>query len=109
MIFLFFKQEEKKQKYFFYFCSSSHDYRLIFGLENGLVVVDYISKIILMNMATADLYGTMNPFQRPISSPKRRGPFNDLNNDESSIYSSECQVNSFLFPFCTFFSLLILN
>ncbi|CAF1035478.1 unnamed protein product [Rotaria sp. Silwood1] len=55
---------------------------LILGLENGLVVIDYLSKSILMNMATADLYGTMDPFQRTIMSPKRHGTSNDINNDE---------------------------
>ena len=65
--------------------------RLIFGLENGLVVIDYLSKFILMNMATADLYGTMDPFQRT-ASPKRRGPSNESNNDDSNIFSYEYQV-----------------
>ncbi|CAF1230907.1 unnamed protein product [Adineta steineri] len=57
---------------------------LIFGLENGLVVVDYLSQSILMNMATSDLYGTMDPFQRTTVSPKRRGTANDCNNDDPS-------------------------
>ncbi|CAF1945267.1 unnamed protein product [Rotaria magnacalcarata] len=61
---------------------------LIFGLENGLVVVDYLSKFILMNMVTSDLYGTMDPFQRATSSPKRRtGTTNDPNNEDSNIFS----------------------
>ncbi|CAF4065954.1 unnamed protein product [Rotaria sp. Silwood2] len=65
---------------------------LILGLENGLVVIDYLSKSILMNMATADLYGTMDPFQRTTvtaTSPKRRGTSNDSNNDD--ILSADCQ------------------
>lgn len=60
--------------------------RLVFGLENGLVVVDYLSQFILMNMATADLYGTMDPFQRATQSPKRRGPANDNNPDDPAIF-----------------------
>ena len=74
---------------------------MIFGLENGLVVIDYLSQFILMNMATGDLYGTMDPFQRAALSPKRRGPSNDSNNDESNVFSYEYQVNkkfSLLFP-----------
>ena len=67
--------------------------RLIFGLENGLVVVDYLSQFVLMNMATADLYGTMDPFLRASSSPKRRGQMNDSNLDDSSIFNYEHQVN----------------
>jgi hypothetical protein len=71
--------------------------RLIFGLDNGLVVIDYLSKFILMNMATGDLYGTMDPFQRTIVSPKRRGTTNDSNNDDSG--ASDHQVNICLFIF----------
>lgn len=66
--------------------------RLIFGLDNGLVVVDFLSQSILMNMATADLYGTMDPFHRTTTSPKRRGPSNDSNNDDST--ASDYQVNT---------------
>ena len=66
--------------------------RLIFGLENGLVVVDYHSQFILMNLATGDLYGTSDPFQRTALSPKRRGPSNESNNDDSNIFSYEYQV-----------------
>ena len=59
-----------------------------------------------MNMATGDLYGTMDPFQRAALSPKRRGPSNDSNNDDSNVFSYEYQVNnrtkSFsLFPLMT--------
>jgi len=71
---------------FFFFLN-----RLIFGLENGLVVIDYLSQSILMNMATGDLYGTMDPFQRTSTSPKRRGPSNDCNNDD--LTTADHQVN----------------
>jgi hypothetical protein len=74
-----------KNKSFFFFN------RLIFGLENGLVVIDYLSQSILMNMATADLYGTMDPFQRTNISPKRRGPSSDSNHDDHT--SADYQVN----------------
>lgn len=66
--------------------------RLIFGLENGLVVIDYLSQSILMNMVTADLYGTMDPFQRTSVSPRRRGPSNDPNNED--LTSADYQVNT---------------
>jgi hypothetical protein len=66
--------------------------RLIFGLENGLVVIDFLSKYILMNMTTGDLYGTMDPFQRATLSPKRRGQSSEANNDDSNIFSYEYQV-----------------
>ena len=68
--------------------------RLIFGLENGLVVVDYLSKLILMNMATPDLYGTTDPFQRASLSLKHRGLSSiDSNNDGSNASTFEYQVN----------------
>ncbi len=75
-----------KNKIFHFF-----KYRLIFGLENGLVVIDYLSKFILMNMATGDLYGTSDPFQRAALSPKRRGPSSDSNHDDHT--SADYQVN----------------
>ena len=77
--------------------------RLIFGLENGLVVVDYLSQSILMNMATGDLYGTMDPFQRTMVSPKRRGPSNDTNSDDAA--TADHQVN---IAFASIFSLRLL-
>ncbi len=82
-----FELKTKKNLLFF-----SFTYRLIFGLENGLVVIDYLSKFILMNMTTGDLYGTMDPFQRTTSSPKRRGPSNESNNEDSNIFSYDYQV-----------------
>lgn len=77
---------------------------MIFGLENGLVVVDYLSKSILMNMVTSDLYGTMDPFQRATSSPKRRvGTSNDPNNDDSNVFSYDYPVGTiFLFNIILF-------
>lgn len=62
---------------------------LIFGLDNGLVVVDFLSQSILMNMATANLYGTMDPFQRSSASPKRRGTSNDSNTEDSSLFDHQ--------------------
>ncbi|CAF1109170.1 unnamed protein product, partial [Didymodactylos carnosus] len=79
---------------------------LIFGLENGLVVIDYLSKSILMNMATADLYGTlvltdsvflgtMDPFQRATLSPKRKGFASDVpvsTDDPTSVHDHQTQT-----------------
>ena len=47
-----------------------------------------------MNMPTVDLYGTMDPFQRTVMSPKRRGPSNDFYND--NLIFTDYQVNIFL-------------
>ena len=52
-----------------------------------------------MNMATVDLYGTMDPFQRTSISPKRRATSNDVNNDD---IPSDHQVNIFQMIFLFF-------
>ncbi|CAF0818239.1 unnamed protein product [Didymodactylos carnosus] len=68
---------------------------MVFGFENGLVVIDYLSKSILMNMATADLYGTMDPFQRATLSPKRKGPLSDVllsTDDPTSVHDHQPQT-----------------
>lgn len=57
-----------------------------------------------MNMVTSDLYGTMDPFQRATSSPKRRvGTSNDPNNDDSNVFSYDYPVGTiFLFNIILF-------
>lgn len=59
-----------------------------------------------MNMATADLYGTMDPFQRTSISPKRRGTGNDLNSDDMTPSDYQVRVSLTLF---SFFRLFFLN
>ncbi|RWS07834.1 syntaxin-binding protein 5-like isoform X9, partial [Dinothrombium tinctorium] len=44
---------------------------LAYGNENGLVIIDLIQKSIVVNIATFELYGTADPFQRYLKSPKR--------------------------------------
>ncbi|XP_067459286.1 syntaxin-binding protein 5-like isoform X1 [Thunnus thynnus] len=44
---------------------------LAFGNCNGLAVVDYLQKTILLCMSTLDLYGTADPYQRLTRSPRR--------------------------------------
>uniref|UniRef100_A0A3Q3KCC6 Syntaxin-binding protein 5-like n=1 Tax=Monopterus albus TaxID=43700 RepID=A0A3Q3KCC6_MONAL len=44
---------------------------LAFGNCNGLVVVDYLQKTILLCMSTLDLYGAADPYQRLTRSPRR--------------------------------------
>jgi len=60
-----------------------------------------------MNMVTSDLYGTMDPFQRATLSPKRRGPSNESNNDESNVFSYEYQVNYFIKKIFLFLLIII--
>ncbi|KAM6986081.1 syntaxin-binding protein 5-like isoform 12-T12 [Aplochiton taeniatus] len=44
---------------------------LAFGNCNGLAVVDYIQKSILLCMSTLDLYGAADPYQRLTRSPRK--------------------------------------
>uniref|UniRef100_A0A4W6DG00 Syntaxin-binding protein 5-like n=1 Tax=Lates calcarifer TaxID=8187 RepID=A0A4W6DG00_LATCA len=44
---------------------------LAFGNCNGLAVVDYLQKTILLCMSTLDLYGPADPYQRLTRSPRR--------------------------------------
>ncbi|XP_027194887.1 syntaxin-binding protein tomosyn isoform X3 [Dermatophagoides pteronyssinus] len=57
-----------------------------YGTENSLVIIDLVQKSIVLNVSTASLYGTSDPYQR--TRPKRctsAGPHskdsNDHNND----------------------------
>uniref|UniRef100_A0A4W3GUF1 Syntaxin-binding protein 5-like n=2 Tax=Callorhinchus milii TaxID=7868 RepID=A0A4W3GUF1_CALMI len=42
-----------------------------FGNCNGLAVVDFMQKTILLSMGTIDLYGTSDPYQRQTRSPRK--------------------------------------
>lgn len=44
---------------------------LAFGNCNGLAVVDYMQKTILLCVSTLDLYGAADPYQRLTRSPRR--------------------------------------
>ncbi|KAM4559481.1 syntaxin-binding protein 5-like isoform 12-T12 [Odontesthes bonariensis] len=44
---------------------------LAFGNCNGLAVVDYLQKTLLLCMSTLDLYGATDPYQRLTRSPRR--------------------------------------
>ncbi|XP_065107700.1 syntaxin-binding protein 5-like isoform X9 [Paramisgurnus dabryanus] len=44
---------------------------LAFGNCNGLAVVDYLQKTILLCMSTVELYGSADPFQRLTRSPRK--------------------------------------
>ncbi|XP_018104485.1 syntaxin-binding protein 5-like isoform X5 [Xenopus laevis] len=46
-----------------------------FGNCNGLAVVDYIQKTVLLSMATIDLYGSSDPYQRQPRSPRKSKQF----------------------------------
>ncbi|XP_028250069.1 syntaxin-binding protein 5-like isoform X2 [Parambassis ranga] len=44
---------------------------LAFGNCNGLAIVDYLQKTVLLCMSTLDLYGATDPYQRLTRSPRR--------------------------------------
>ncbi|KAM9709510.1 syntaxin-binding protein 5-like isoform 10-T10 [Menidia menidia] len=44
---------------------------LAFGNGNGLAVVDYLQKAVLLCVSTVDLYGATDPYQRLTRSPRR--------------------------------------
>lgn len=44
---------------------------MAYGTEHGLVVVDIVQKVCLLNMASPDLYGAQDPYSRSPRSPKR--------------------------------------
>eukprot|EP00079_Xenopus_tropicalis_P031385 XP_017945156.1 PREDICTED: syntaxin-binding protein 5-like isoform X2 [Xenopus tropicalis] len=46
-----------------------------FGNCNGLAVVDYIQRSILLSMGTIDLYGSSDPYQRQPRSPRKSKQF----------------------------------
>ncbi|XP_053087738.1 syntaxin-binding protein 5a isoform X1 [Pangasianodon hypophthalmus] len=44
---------------------------VVFGNTNGLVVVDYLQKTVLLNLNTVELYGSSDPYQRQPRSPRK--------------------------------------
>uniref|UniRef100_A0A8B9R9P9 Syntaxin-binding protein 5-like n=1 Tax=Astyanax mexicanus TaxID=7994 RepID=A0A8B9R9P9_ASTMX len=46
-------------------------YRVVFGNTNGLAVVDYLQKTVLLNLSTVELYGSNDPYQRQPRSPRK--------------------------------------
>jgi hypothetical protein len=44
---------------------------MTYGTDFGIVIVDIIQKVCILNMSSPDLYGTADPYQRVPRSPKR--------------------------------------
>ncbi|XP_060687726.1 syntaxin-binding protein 5a isoform X7 [Hemiscyllium ocellatum] len=44
---------------------------LVFGNCNGIAMVDYIQKTVLLNLGTIELYGSNDPYQRQPKSPRK--------------------------------------
>ncbi|XP_064847396.1 syntaxin-binding protein 5-like isoform X1 [Oncorhynchus masou masou] len=44
---------------------------IVFGNSNGLAVVDYLQRTVLLNLGTVELYGSNDPYQRQARSPRK--------------------------------------
>ncbi|XP_007252032.2 syntaxin-binding protein 5 isoform X10 [Astyanax mexicanus] len=76
-----------------------------FGNSNGLAVVDYLQKTLLINVGTAELYGSSDPHQRQPRSPRKArqpsGGLCDVNDgslgseDRCKSPTSDARDNSF--------------
>uniref|UniRef100_A0A8C4IDP0 Syntaxin-binding protein 5-like n=1 Tax=Dicentrarchus labrax TaxID=13489 RepID=A0A8C4IDP0_DICLA len=67
---------------------------VVFGNSNGLAVVDYLQKTLLLNMGTSELYSPSDPYQRQPRSPrKQRQPSGAAcdTNDGSNTSEDRCK------------------
>lgn len=76
---------------------------MAYGNEHGLVIVDTVQKVCLLNVASPDLYGAQDPYSRVPRSPKRSE--NAQNKDDQARSPSIDQVSlfNFFFRFLFFF------
>lgn len=56
---------------FFTTCSN---FRMAYGNESGVAIIDIVQKVCLFNVASPDLYGAQDPYSRVPRSPKRSEP-----------------------------------
>ncbi|GCB64763.1 hypothetical protein scyTo_0004661, partial [Scyliorhinus torazame] len=78
---------------------------LVFGNCNGIAMVDYIQKTVLLNLGTIELYGSNDPYQRQPKSPRKTrqtsGGLCDINegsttlDDRCKSPTSDVRDNSF--------------
>ncbi|XP_047102201.1 syntaxin-binding protein 5 isoform X3 [Schistocerca piceifrons] len=67
---------------------------MAYGTETGIVIIDIVQKTCLLNMASPDLYGSADPYQRVPRSPKRNpGESNSREADERCRSPSTDQIN----------------
>ncbi|XP_065223797.1 syntaxin-binding protein 5 isoform X4 [Planococcus citri] len=66
---------------------------LAYGSENGVVLVDFVQKCCLLNIASSDLYGNSDPFQRAPRSPKRNPASAEASDGERCRSPSIDQMN----------------
>ncbi|KAJ6639000.1 Syntaxin-binding protein 5 [Pseudolycoriella hygida] len=72
-------------------CINSSYGLMAYGNEHGLVIVDIIQKICLLNVASPDLYGAQDPYSRAPRSPKR---IDTINRDDQARSPSIDQLKS---------------
>lgn len=69
------------------------------------MIVDFIQKCVLLNISTADMYGSADPYQRAPRSPKRTTALSETSDGERCRSPSIDQVIYFcfnsIFPSCT--------
>lgn len=71
--------------------------RLAYGSENGVVLVDFVQKCCLLNVASSDLYGNSDPFLRAPRSPKRNTASAEVSDGERCRSPSIDQVTTGLY------------
>ena len=89
-------------------------YRLAYGNESGLVIVDIVQKVTLLVMSTSDFGSTTDPYQRALRSPKKQDEAKRENDDKARSPSID-QVNfnnykigfNFILPLFVLSSLLV--
>lgn len=64
-------------------------FRLAYGNESGLVIIDIVQKISLIVLNTSDLGGGSDPYQRVLRSPKRQDDLRRENEDKARSPSTD--------------------
>uniref|UniRef100_A0A673IVT4 Syntaxin-binding protein 5-like n=1 Tax=Sinocyclocheilus rhinocerous TaxID=307959 RepID=A0A673IVT4_9TELE len=87
---------------------------VVFGNSNGLAVVDYLQKTVLLNLGTVELYSSNDPYQRQLRSPRKsRQPSGGLCdiNESSATSEDRCKSPTSVgaLPFCVFLSTVLLS
>ena len=72
--------------------------RLAYGSEHGLVIVDYVQRICLLNVASPDLYGAQDPYARAPRSPKSRVETSTFRDEQQTRSPSIDQVRNSVCP-----------
>ncbi|XP_069462933.1 syntaxin-binding protein 5 isoform X4 [Ambystoma mexicanum] len=68
---------------------------VVFGNCNGIAMVDYIQKTVLLNLGTIELYGSNDPYQRQPRSPRKtRQPSGGLCDINETTTTSEDRCKS---------------